>query len=101
MTNADPFRRSLVAVVERATIVIVLEFVAVTTAATCMHPYISGLNNRERQRDMLAQAERRRLVRQLGHLAGASRHAEGSPRRHAWRIFAAVTGLLPRYRAAR
>ena len=101
MTNADPFRRSLVAVVERGTIVIVLEFVAVTAAATCGHPYIRGLNSRERQRDMLAQAERRRLVRQLRHLAGASRHAEGPPRRRARRIFAAVTGLLPRYRAAR
>ena len=101
MTNADPFRRSLVAVVERGTIVIVLEFVAVTAAATCMHPYISGLNSRERQRDMLAQAQRRRLVRQLGHLAAASRHAERPPGRRAWRIFAAVTGLLPRYRAAR
>jgi len=101
MTNADHFRRSLLAVVGRGTIVIVLGFVAITAAATCMHPYISGLNSHERQRDMLAQAERRRLVRQLRHLARASGHAGGSPRRRAGRIFAVVTGLLPRYRAAR
>ena len=101
MTSADPPRRSLLAVAGRGTIVIVLEFAAVTAAATCMHPYISGLNSRERQRDMLAQADRQRLMRELRHLARASGHAEGPRRRRAWRIVAAVTGLLPRYRAAR
>ncbi|HKA94845.1 MAG TPA: hypothetical protein VKD66_01160 [Streptosporangiaceae bacterium] len=103
MTSADPPRRSLLAVAGRGTIVIVLEFAAVTAAATCMHPHISGLNSRERQRDMLARADRQRLARQLRHLARASRHAEriGPRRRRAWRVFAAVTGLLPRYRAVR
>jgi len=101
MTKADPPRRSLLAVVERGTIVIVLEFVVVTAAATCMHPCISGLNSRERQRDMLAQADRQRLLRQLSDAARASRHAGRPRQRRAWRILAAVTGLLPRYRAAR
>jgi hypothetical protein len=101
MTSADPPRRPLLAVVERRTIVIFLAFVAVTAAATCMHPHISGLNSRERQRDMLAQADRQRLVRQLRHPARASRHGEGPRLRRAWRVFAAVTGVLPRYRAAR
>ena len=81
-------------------IVIVLQFVAVT-AATCMHPHTSGLNSRERQREMLAQADRQRLMRQLRHAARTSRHAEAPRRRRAWRVFSAVTGLLLRYRAAR
>jgi effector-binding domain-containing protein len=41
-----------------------------------MHPYIGSQNSRERQREMMAQAERRRLERQLRDLARASRRAE-------------------------
>jgi effector-binding domain-containing protein len=41
-----------------------------------MHPYIGSQNSRERQREMMAEAERRRLERQLRDLARASRRAE-------------------------
>jgi len=54
MTNADSPRRSLT-VLTGATFLIAPEFLA-ATAAACMHPHISSLNGRERQRDMLAQA---------------------------------------------
>jgi len=66
----------------------------------CVHPYISGLTGRERQREMIAQADRRRRARQLSELARASRRAEGAGR-HQRRTAAALTRLLPRYRAVR
>ena len=64
--------------------------------------YLDSLNARERQREMIAQADRQRLARQLRDLTGASRlvgPARG-PRRG---IFGAavLARLLPRYRAAR
>jgi len=68
MTNADPPRRSLT-VLTGATFLLASEFLAATAAAACMHPHISGLNSRERQRDMLAQADRQRLARQVSELA--------------------------------
>jgi hypothetical protein len=48
------------------------------------HPYIGSQLARERQRDMLAQADQQR---QLRDLASASRDAEGTGRRprRAWR----------------
>jgi hypothetical protein len=72
-------------------------------AAACMHSHISSLNSRERQRDMLAQADRQRRARQASELARASRRAEGIGRRQrrAWRTVAALIGLLPRYRTVR
>lgn len=64
--------------------------------------YLNSLNARERQREMIAQADRQRLARQLRDLPGASRlvgPARG-PRRGI--LGAAVLArLLPRYRAAR
>jgi hypothetical protein len=41
-----------------------------------MHPYIGIENIRERQREMTAQAERRRLERQLSDMARAPRRAQ-------------------------
>jgi hypothetical protein len=60
-----------------------------------MHYHLSRLNGRERQRDLMAQAERLRLARQLRHPARASRAAGRHPR-PAWP--AMLTRL--RYRAA-
>jgi hypothetical protein len=102
MTNADSPRRSLT-VFTGATFLIASELLAATAAAACMHPHISCLNSRERQRDMLAQADRLRLARQVSELARTSRRAEGIGRRQrrAWRTVAALTGLLPRYRTVR
>lgn len=64
-----------------------------------MHPHIGSQNGRERQREMMAQAERWRLERQLRDLAWASRRAEAG--RRARRTFAPLTRLLPRRWAAR
>jgi hypothetical protein len=102
MTNADSPRQSLT-VFPGATFLIASELLAATAAAACMHPHISSLNSRERQRDMLAQADRQRLARQVSELARASRRAEGIGRcqRRAWRTVAALIGLLPRYRTVR
>ncbi|HEV8277812.1 MAG TPA: hypothetical protein VGQ26_19265 [Streptosporangiaceae bacterium] len=112
MTNADSPRRSLT-VLTGATFLLASEFLAATAAAACMHPHISSLNSRERQRDMLAQADRQRRARQASELARASRRAEGIGRRQrhaegigrrqcrAWRTVAALIGLLPRYRTVR
>jgi len=68
-----------------------------------MHPYIGGENIRERQRETMAQAERRRLERQLSDLARASRRAKAGRRRpqRAWRTIAGLTRVLPRRWAAR
>ena len=68
-----------------------------------MHPHIGRQNGRERQREMMAQAERWRLERQLRDLARASRRAEAGrrARRRARRPFAPLTRLLPRRWAAR
>ena len=64
--------------------------------------YLNSLNARERRREMIAQADRQRLTRQLRNLTGASRlvgPARG-PRRGI--LGAAVLArLLPRYRTAR
>ena len=86
-----------------ATFLLASEFLAATAAAACMHSHISSLNSRERQRDMLAQADRQRRARQVSELARASRRAEGIGRRQrrAWRTVAALIGLLPRYRTVR
>jgi hypothetical protein len=63
----------------------------------CVHPYLTSLNSRERQREMIAQADRQRLRRQLSDLARAAQRAEGGGRRkrRAWR-----TGRLPARRRA-
>jgi hypothetical protein len=63
----------------------------------CVHPYLTSLNSRERQREMIAQADRQRLRRQLSDLARAARRAAGGGRRkrRVWR-----TGLLPARRRA-
>jgi hypothetical protein len=102
MTNADPPRRSLT-VFKGTTFLIASEFFVATAAAACIHPHISSLNSRERQRDTLARADRQRLARQVSELARASRRAEGIGRRQrrAWRTVAALMGLLPRYRTVR
>ncbi len=102
MTNADSPRRSLAAF-KGATFMMASGFLAVTAAATCIHPHISSLNSRERQRDVLAWADRQRLARQLSDLSRASRRAGGIGRRQrrAWCTVAALIGLLPRYRAVR
>jgi hypothetical protein len=46
------------------------------------HPYLASEITRERQRDMLAQADQQRLVRQLRDLARASRRTQ----RAEWRM---------------
>jgi hypothetical protein len=63
----------------------------------CVHPYLTSLNSRERQREMIAQADRQRLRRQLSDLARVARRAEGAGRgkRRVWR-----PGLLPGRRRA-
>ena len=68
-----------------------------------MHPDIGSQNSRERQREMMAQAERWRLERQLRDLARASRRAEagGRTRRRTRRAVSPLTRLLPRRWAAR
>jgi len=68
-----------------------------------MHPYIGGEHIRERQREMMAEAERRRVARQLSDMARASRRAEAG-RRGQWRARRTIPGLtraLPRRWAAR
>jgi hypothetical protein len=55
-----------------------------------MHHHLSSLIGRERQRELMAQADRQRLARQLSHLARASRPARTSRGR-----------LWLRYRVAR
>lgn len=67
------------------------------------HPHIGIENIRERQREMMAQAERRRLERQLSDMARASRRAEAGRRRQrrAWRTIAGLTRGLPGRWAAR
>jgi hypothetical protein len=68
-----------------------------------MHPYLGGENIRERQREMMAEAERRRLARQLSGMARVSRRAEAgrSRQRRAWRTIAGLARVLPRRWAAR
>ena len=64
--------------------------------------HLNSLNARERQREMIAQADRHRLARQLRDVTRASRLAgpSRSPRRAG--LGAAVRArLLPRYRTAR
>lgn len=56
------------------------------------HPYIASQLASERQREMMAQASRRRLVRQLREHARATRRVERARRR--------MTGLLKRTRPA-
>ncbi len=45
------------------------------------HPYIGSQIARERQREMLARADRQRLVRQAREFARGPRRAEGTERR--------------------
>jgi hypothetical protein len=64
--------------------------------------HLNSLNARERQREMIAQADRLRLARQLRDLTRASRPAGPIRGRHRAGLGAAVlTRLLPRYRTAR
>jgi hypothetical protein len=46
-----------------------------------IHPYMSSQLARERQRDMLAQADQHRLARELREHARASRRVERAERR--------------------
>jgi len=64
--------------------------------------HLNSLNARERQREMIAQADRYRLARQLRDLTRASQLA-GSTRgpRRAGLGAAVLARLLPRYRTAR
>jgi hypothetical protein len=64
--------------------------------------HLNSLNARERQREMIAQADRHRLARQLSDLTRASRLA-GWPQgpRRAGLGAAVLARLLPRYRTAR
>jgi hypothetical protein len=64
--------------------------------------HLNSLNARERQREMIAQADRHRLAHQLSELTRASRLV-GSPRgpRRAGLGAAALVRLLSRYRTAR
>jgi len=64
--------------------------------------HLNSLNARERQREMIAQADRHRLARQLSDLTRAPRLAGPTrgPRR-AGLGAAVLARLLPRYRTAR
>ena len=64
--------------------------------------HLNSLNARERQREMIAQADGHRLARQLRDVTGASRLV-GPARRPRRGILGAAmrAGLLPRYRTAR
>jgi hypothetical protein len=65
--------------------------------------HLNSLNSRERHREMLAQADRQRLARQLRELIRTSRRASrGTPGLGRARGTAtALIRLRPRYRAAR
>jgi len=62
--------------------------------------YLGGPISRERQREMMAQADRQRL---LSGLAGQARRQEGTRRRprRAWRDALRLTRLRPQHRGAR
>ncbi|HEY3652044.1 MAG TPA: hypothetical protein VGL33_29015 [Streptosporangiaceae bacterium] len=64
--------------------------------------HLNSLNARERQREMIAQADRHRLARQLRNVTRASRliGPTRGPRR-AGLGAAVLARLLPRYRTAR
>ena len=66
-----------------------------------MHPYIGSENVRERQREMIAQADRRRLERQLSDLARAARRRRRAGAVGAAPGVVALARLLPRRWAAR
>jgi len=67
-----------------------------------MHPHIGSENIRERQREMIAQADRWRLERQLSDLARAARRAgAGGQRQRRARRVVAWTRLLRRRWAPR
>jgi effector-binding domain-containing protein len=61
-----------------------------------MHPHIGSENVRERQREMIAQADRRRLERQLSDLARAARRAEAGRRRQRRARALAIRELVAR-----
>ena len=65
--------------------------------------HLNNLNGRERQREMLAQADRQRLARQLRDLTRTSRRASRGARGlgRVRGTTAALIRLLPRYRTAR
>ena len=68
--------------------------------------HLNSLNARERQREMIAQADRHRLARQLRDVTRASRRGgqTGGPTRGPRRAglgAALLARLLPRYRTAR
>jgi hypothetical protein len=75
----------------------------VTAAVACLHPDISGPIGRERQRELMARADRQRLARQLRDLGAASRRAARTRRgpHRGWRTVGVLSRLLPPYRAAR
>ena len=72
-----------------------------TLAVMYMPPHISSHYIRERQRDMLARADRRRQLSQADNRVGVSSDAEGTGRRkpRTWRAVL-LTRLLPWHRAA-
>jgi hypothetical protein len=64
--------------------------------------HLNSLNARERHREMIAQADRQRLARQLRDLTGASRLVGPARGRRRGILGAAMLArLLPRYRPAR
>jgi hypothetical protein len=59
------------------------------------HPHLASEFARERQRDMLAQADQQRLVRQFRDLAKASRRAERAQRRTTRSLKRSRPAVLP------
>jgi hypothetical protein len=59
------------------------------------HPYLASELARERQRDMLAQADRQRQARQLRDLVRASRRAERATRRMSRSLQRSRPAVLP------
>ena len=57
------------------------------------HPYLASQLARERQRDMLAQADQQRLARQLRDLARTSPQAGRTERRTRYRALRAAARL--------
>jgi hypothetical protein len=84
------------------TFITVLGLFIATVPAMYMHPHISSQISGERRRDMMAQADRWRLVRRVTGRAGEPRPAEAAGRhpRHARRA-AMLTGRWLRYRTVR
>jgi hypothetical protein len=65
-----------------------------------VHPHLEDLISRERQREMMARADRQRLLRGLARQARRTGGTGPRPRR-AWRAALRLSRLRPQHRTAR